>query len=148
MTRSTWVKQVILPMPTMKYATIVECRKCGRKGRWSAMVRHFRAKHVKPEHQRHYCTACDFGASRKRSMETHFLSKSHCRKAKGRGMAECFRLGSVRAIQFSDRREDKFLWPADTLSGGGQSLSGPRQEQTQQSRVWRGLGCISIQPCG
>ena len=93
-------------MQTMKYATIVECRKCGRKGRRSAMVRHFRAKHVKPEHQRHYCTACDFGASRKRSMETHFLSKSHRRKAKGRGMAECFRLGSVRAIRFSDRRED------------------------------------------
>ena len=86
--------------------TVVECRKCGRKGRWSAMVRHFRAKHVKPEHQHHYCTAYDFGTSQKRSMETHFLSKSHRHKAKGRGMAECFRLGLVRAIRFSDCRED------------------------------------------
>ena len=99
----------------MKYTTVVECRKCGRKGRLSAMVCHFRTKYVKPEHQRHYCTACNFDASRKHSMETHFLSKSHRLKCKGRGTAEYFRVGSVRAVRFSDCWEDNSCDPL-TLS--------------------------------
>ena len=79
----------------MKYTTIVECRKCGRKGHRSAMVPYFQAKLVKPEHQRHYCTARDLSANQTRRIETHFLSKSHCHKAKGHGMAKRFKLGSV-----------------------------------------------------
>ena len=92
----------------MARVTVVECRRCGRIGRRCAMVRHFRSKHIKAEYRRHFCSCCAFGASRKRSMDQHLDSKGHKKKAKGKGIAEVYRLnsGAAPAIRFSDRRND------------------------------------------